>query len=101
MLPVEPAQTVSGPAIEHVPSGLTFTVFSHESVQPPALTIVFKVKDPAAPAVTEMGEPSCEPTIDPLPEISVWMEAPWTSLVIVNRLPLDPAQRASGPSMLQ
>lgn len=61
----------------------TVTVFSQVVVQPFATEVVVRVKLPAAPAVTLIGEPTFGPTMLPLPEICVVKVAPATFELMV------------------
>ena len=81
--PVAPAQRASGPVMVHVGIGFTVTVFVQVAVQPAAVTVVFKVNDPVAPASTVIDVPVAEPTIVPFPEMVVRYVAPSKPPVMV------------------
>ena len=70
-MPVEPVQAAVGPLIVQVGCGFTVTVFEQVAVQPLAMTVVLRVKLPAAPAVTVIDVPVFGPTMVPLPLIVV------------------------------
>jgi uncharacterized UPF0146 family protein len=101
MVPVAPVHRASGPVIVQVGPGFTVTVLVQVAEQPLAVTVVVSVKEPAAPAVTLIEEPVVEPTIVPLPEMTVEKVAPATLLVRLKTLPVKPAQTASGPVIEQ
>jgi hypothetical protein len=99
--PVEPAQTPSGPSMEQVGCAATLTVFVQVDVQPPAVTVVVSVNEPAVPASTVIDAPSGDPTIEPFPETWVENVAPPTFDEMVKTWPVEPAQTASGPAIEQ
>jgi hypothetical protein len=100
-LPVEPVQVVSGPVMAQVGWALTVTVRVQVAEQPFATTVVVSVKLPAAPAVTLTVDSVEEPSIVPLPDMTVEKVEPATSDVIVKIFSVAPVQIASGPAIAQ
>jgi hypothetical protein len=82
-------------------AGVTVTVRVQVAVQPFAMTVVVSVNDPAAPAVTLIDVPVDEPTIVPLPEMTVEYVAPAKPFEIVKMLPVEPVQIVVGPVIVQ